>query len=242
MDRGREASVAHCDESDACFRRHLGCVGTDDAAARSSVEQGATEMDQTDLSGPQPEGLVAPEVQIPVPARFEILGPARTFYFDRDKIGRHHQRGVGARRFLHWRSGYLADFLRFGATAYTSQPLYAPDDKDGTLLLQPGQEGYTVLGQWYGEFKFTDNISGAIGAKEYNTPYINKNDVRMTPNTFEGATLYGTAGGTTARPSGGSEAATSRRSRQKTPTSSSGCPKPPAPPVDRGVYGHRAQT
>ncbi len=65
---------------------------------------------------------------------------------------------------------------------------------------EPGQEGYTVLGQWYGEFKFTDKLSGAIGAKEYNTPYINKNDVRMTPNTFEGATLYGTAGGTDGSP------------------------------------------
>ncbi|MGH8172620.1 MAG: OprD family outer membrane porin, partial [Rhodanobacteraceae bacterium] len=60
--------------------------------------------------------------------------------------------------------------------------------------------GYTVLGQWYGEVKFTDRIFCAIGAKEYNTPYINKNDVRMTPNTFEGATIYGTAGGTDGAP------------------------------------------
>ena len=51
-----------------------------------------------------------------------------------------------------------------------------------------------MLGQLYGEFKFADKIFAAIGAKTYNTPYINANDVRMTPNTFEGATVYGTLG------------------------------------------------
>ncbi len=38
-----------------------------------------------------------------------------------------------------------------------------------------------MLGQICGEFKFTDGIFGAFGSKEYETPYINKNDVRMTP-------------------------------------------------------------
>ena len=79
---------------------------------------------------------------------------------------------------------------------YTSQPVYGPEDRDGSGLLQPGQGGYTVLGQAYAEVKFTDRIFGAVGLKEYNTPYVNKNDTRMTPNTFEGASFYGTAGGT----------------------------------------------
>ncbi len=57
-----------------------------------------------------------------------------------------------------------------------------------------------MLGQLYGEFKFTDKIFAAIGAKAYNTPYINANDVRMTPNTFEGATVYGTLGGDQGEP------------------------------------------
>ncbi len=38
-----------------------------------------------------------------------------------------------------------------GAVGYTSQPLYAPNDKDGTTLLAPGQGGITVLGQAYGQ-------------------------------------------------------------------------------------------
>ena len=46
-----------------------------------------------------------------------------------------------------------------------------------SILAQP----WGVLG---GEIKFTDRIFGAFGRKEYETPYINKNDTRMTPNTF----------------------------------------------------------
>jgi len=169
----------------------------------SSTEQGATEIDQSDLSGPQPDGTIVrtpSEELAPFWRDSKFSAQARTFYFDRDKYDDTSSEAWAIGGSFTYRSGYLADFLRFGATAYTSQPLYAPDDKDGTLLLQPGQEGYTVLGQWYGEVKFTDRIFGAIGAKEYNTPYINKNDVRMTPNTFEGATIYGTAGGTDGAP------------------------------------------
>src|SRR6185436_13505886 len=99
-----------------------------------------------------------------------------------------------------YQSGYISDFFRIGAAAYTSQPLYAPSDRDGTLLLKPGQDGYTVLGQVYGEAKFTDRIFGAVGRKEINSPFISKNDNRMTPNTFEAITAYGTAGGTAAAP------------------------------------------
>ena len=162
-----------------------------------STEQGATEIDQTDLSGPHPEGeFVPPEEEVsPFLRDSRFSAQIRSFYFDRDKYDDTTSEAWALGGSFTYQSGYLANFLRFGATAYTSQPIYAPDEKDGTLLLKPGQEGYTVLGQWYGEVKFTDKIFGAIGAKTYNTPYINMNDVRMTPNTFEGATLYGTAGG-----------------------------------------------
>ena len=120
----------------------------------------------------------------------------RTFYFDRDKYDDSHSEAWtlgGSDRVQVRLSGRSASAS--ARSVYTSQPLYAPDDRDGTLLLKPGQEGYTVLGQAYGEVKFTDRIFGAIGRKEYNTPYINNFDVRMTPNTFEGVTAYGTAGG-----------------------------------------------
>ena len=78
---------------------------------------------------------------------------------------------------------------------YTSWPLYAPDDRDGTLLLKPGQEDYTVVGQVFGRVKIVEDNYINIYRYEYNTPYINKNDNRMTPNTFEGYTFTGAYGG-----------------------------------------------
>ena len=92
---------------------------------------------------------------------------------------------------LSYQSGWFLDRFSGGAVVYTSQPLYAPENRDGTLLLKPGQEGYTVFGQLYGRAKlFEDNFIN-IYRQAYNTPYINKNDNRMTPNTFEGYTFTG---------------------------------------------------
>ena len=93
------------------------------------------------------------------------------------------------------KTGYFRDLFFVGATGYTSQPLWAPEDKDGTLLLKPGQEHYTVLGELYGEFKVHEDIRLDIGRKAIDTPYINRNDVRMTPQTFSAVTLLGTAAG-----------------------------------------------
>ena len=121
-----------------------------------------------------------------------------------------------------------AGFLITSAWApcsYTSQPLYGPDDKDGTLLLKPGQEGYTVVGQLYGRVKLIEDNFINIYRYEYNTPYINKNDNRMTPNTFEGYTFTGAYGGKDGAPGSLTAAVTSIRSRSVTPIASSRCPR-----------------
>ena len=168
-----------------------------------STEQGHTQMDEINLANPEGE-LVAPEAAKETSPFFrdsKWSAQARSFYFDRDKYDGSISEAWAVGGSVTYLSGYVGDVFRIGATGYTSLPLYAPTDKDGTGLLLPGQEGYAVLGQLYGEFKFTDKIFGAIGAKTYNTPYINANDVRMTPNTFEGATVYGTAGGGQGEPS-----------------------------------------
>ena len=169
-----------------------------------SVEQGAKPMDQIDMASPQPGQAIPPpakpEERSPFIHDSKFSAQLRTFYFNRDKYDPSRSEAWAIGGWIGFKSGYLADVFRVGAVAYTSQPLYAPDDRDGTLLLEPGQEGYTVLGQIYGEIKFTDRIFGAFGRKEYDTPYINKHDVRMTPNTFEGVTVYGKAGGADGTP------------------------------------------
>jgi len=172
----------------------------------NSVEQGTTPMDEIDLSSPQPGQVVIPPSEQPEKKRFPffddttVKGQLRTFFMFRDNYDHSINEAWAIGGSVALQTGYLADRLRAGAVFYTSQPLYAPDDRDGTLLLAPGQDGYSVLGQLYGELKIIDGLFAAVGTKEYDTPYINKNDIRMTPNTFEAITMYGKAGGTDGSP------------------------------------------
>jgi len=170
------------------------------AQSTGSAEQGVTPMHQMDMANPQPgqtpvPSPVKPGEGSPFISDSKFSGQVRTFYFDRKKFDDSYSEAWTLGGSIAYQSGYLGDLFRIGAVGYTSQKLYGPEDRDGTLLLKPGQESYTVLGQAYGEVKFTDRIFGAFGRKEYETPYINGFDVRMTPNTFEGVTAYGTAGG-----------------------------------------------
>jgi hypothetical protein len=119
----------------------------------------------------------------------------RTFYFRRDKVDNSVNSAWAMGGGLAYKSGWLLDHLQVGTTFYWSDRLYGPEDKDGTLLLKPGQHGYSVLGQLYARVKLFDEHILNLYRYEYNTPFINKNDNRMTPNTFEGYTLQGSFGG-----------------------------------------------
>jgi len=98
-----------------------------------------------------------------------------------------------------FKTGYFGNFAALGATGYTSQRLYGPLDKDGTKLLQTGQEPYTVMGELYGQFRLTDGIVAIAGRKALDTPYINTQDSLMTPNTFNLYAVQGTIGSTDER-------------------------------------------
>jgi hypothetical protein len=118
----------------------------------------------------------------------------RTYYFRQENTGVNIKEAWALGGGLSYQSGYFLDHFSVGAVLYTSQPLYAPEDRDGTRLLAPGQEGYMVLGQVYGRVKVVEDNFINIYRYEYNTPYINKNDFFMTPNTFEGYAFQGSAG------------------------------------------------
>jgi hypothetical protein len=119
----------------------------------------------------------------------------RTYYFYRDKFDDTVSESWALGGALSYQSGWFLDHFGVGGVLYTSQRLYGPDDRDGALLLKPGQHGYTQVGQLYGRVKLIDDNFINIYRYEYNTPYINKNDNRMTPNTFEGYTFTGAYGG-----------------------------------------------
>src|SRR5512133_3163767 len=115
----------------------------------------------------------------------------RSFYFDRSDFNGSEKQAWAIGGWLGVKTGYFLDHVAFGATVYTSNPIYAPDDRDGTTLLAPGQNGYTVLGEFYAELRIVKDVGITVCAKGYDTPFINRNDTRMTPNTFEAVVLQG---------------------------------------------------
>src|SRR5437867_12725985 len=115
----------------------------------------------------------------------------RSFYFDRSDFNGAEKQAWAIGGWLGVKTGDLLDHIAFGATVYTSNPIYAPDDRDGTLLLAPGQNGYTVLGEFYAELRIVRDVGITVGAMDYDTPFINRNDTRMTPNTFQAIVLQG---------------------------------------------------
>jgi len=115
----------------------------------------------------------------------------RTYYFSRDKFDNSQSEAMAIGGWMGFKTGYFMDHVAFGITGYTSQRLLGDKTKDGTLLLKPGQEGYTVLGEAYADIRFDDDNHLYVGRKEYDTPYINRNDTRMTPNTFEAIVFQG---------------------------------------------------
>jgi hypothetical protein len=155
-------------------------------SALTSVEQGQTPLDQTfDWR----QWRLEKRREAFKDTKFELN--LRTYYFDRSDFNGAEKQAWAIGGWFGVKTGYFLDHIAFGATVYTSNPIYAPDDRDGTTLLAPGQNGYTVLGEFYAELRIVKDLGITVGAKGYDTPFINRNDVRMTPNTFEAVVLQG---------------------------------------------------
>ena len=119
----------------------------------------------------------------------------RTYDFDRDNFDGSEDEALAIGGHAGFKTGYFRERFAFGATGYTSQRIYGPEDKDGTGLLAPGQEGYTVVGELFGELLLSQGTRLTIGRRGIDTPFLNRNDSRMSPNTFEAIVLQGLYGG-----------------------------------------------
>src|SRR5438876_8105856 len=155
-------------------------------SALTSTEQGQTPLDESfDVR----QWHLERRRQALKDTKFEFN--LRTFYLDRSDFSGAEKQAWAIGGWLGVKTGYFLDHIAFGATVYTSNPIYVPDDRDGTVLLAPGQNGYTILGEFYAELRIIKDLGITVGAKGYDTPFINRNDVRMTPNTFEAIVLQG---------------------------------------------------
>ena len=116
----------------------------------------------------------------------------RVYYFDRQRDNVKDSKALAYGGWIDYQSGWWRDRLKFNIGLYTTQKAYGPDDKDGTLLLKEGQEGFTVLGRANAELKLREDISVKLYRQTFNLPYLNRNDSRMVPNTFEAYSLIKT--------------------------------------------------
>jgi hypothetical protein len=115
----------------------------------------------------------------------------RSFYFDgTQNTGTENEAWAGG-GWLGYKSGWLLDTFAMGAILYGSAPFWAPPDKDGTLLLAPGQKGYYVPGEAWGALRYEDYAVLKGYRQSVDQGYINPSDIRMTPYTFEGVTVGG---------------------------------------------------
>ncbi len=166
----------------------------------ATVDQSVTVIEKTFTVPPAPEARLFPQIRDRLKdtpaflrdARMDVA--VRSYYLDRTNLDGTKSEAWALGGAIAFQSGWIEDLLSVGAVFYTSQPLYAPPGRDGTNLLQPGQEGYSALGQIYGRVKLNERTYVNLGRTIYETPYLNRNDNRMTPNTFEGYAVQGTAG------------------------------------------------
>src|SRR5215831_4221558 len=147
------------------------------------------------LGQPSPELDARPALLASFLRDTALLLHLRTFYFDgTQNTGTENEAWAGG-GWLSYHSGWLLDTLAMGATLYGSAPFYAPADKDGTVLLAPGQQGYDAVGEAWGALRYEDYALVKGYRQLVDQGYINPSDIRMTPYTFEGVTVRGKVDG-----------------------------------------------
>ncbi len=120
----------------------------------------------------------------------ELKVQIRSYYLERDRDGETDSLAWALGGSVEYRSGLWRDRVGLGATFYTSQPLYAPTEKPGSGLLAPVQDGYSVLGESYLLARPFGTSYLKLWRQGLQLPYINEDDVRMTPKTFEAYVLF----------------------------------------------------
>ena len=117
----------------------------------------------------------------------------RTYYRNKQRLIGLDSEAWAMGGWVEYRSGKVFDLLSANFKYFGSFPVYAPEDADTTGLLKLGQTAYGVLGVANLNLTWKE-LSLTAGRMELATPYVNRNDSRMTPNTFEAITVLDTTG------------------------------------------------
>ncbi len=115
----------------------------------------------------------------------------RTFYFNRQNDNDTASEAWALGGWVQYASGWFLDTFAIGSTYYTSWPLYTPDCCPGTLLLTPDADAIGVFGEAWGALRYKEYALLKGGRQKIDEGYVNPQDNRMVPNTFEAITLSG---------------------------------------------------
>ena len=92
---------------------------------------------------------------------------------------------------LRWESPWWGDRVNVAAAYYTSQRIWGPERLAGSRLLTEDQGGYSVLGLANLKIRHGELAQLTLYRQLLDVPFLNRQDSRMTPNTFEAATVSG---------------------------------------------------
>ena len=110
-----------------------------------------------------------------------ILLHLRSYWLERDPPGPIEREAAAYGGWLAAESGEWRDLLSLGATFYHVLAGHPPFQ---------GQHGFSELGEAWARFRLGDHAA-LLYRQTLDLPYVNRQDSRMVPNTFEGYTLRG---------------------------------------------------
>ncbi len=172
---------------------------SDEASAPGSVKEEKAPMAEAFVKK-EPEPTLFPRLKeklrtLPPFLRDTSLAvKPRNYYFARNNVGEGKDEAWAQGGSLSYRSGLWKDRIHTGMVLYTSQKLYGPEERDGTLLLRSRQNSLSVIGEAYLQVKVVDETFVKLYRQSFNLPYINRQDSRMIPNTFEAYGVGSVAG------------------------------------------------
>ena len=137
---------------------------------------------ELDKQPPEPE---IPELFSPFWSNTVIDARFRSYYFERDRQDSSNFQTWAYGGALSYQSGWWRNLLKLKSTLFTTQRIYGPEDKDGAGLLRTGQKGFFSLGEANLSIRINPETDISIYRQLLHMPYLNRNDSRMIPNTFE---------------------------------------------------------
>lgn len=167
------------------------------------IQSNAEPMDEVELetlSTAGPEYLIMEDEESDTPSeasfqfddsgeftgRNKLNANIRSYYMNRSYDNSADGEALATGGWIDWQSPTWKNYAHIGATAYTSQNMFADDEYNRTQLLQNDEKSYSGISNIYLQLDH-EELSARLGRFEINDPYMNGDDARMIPNSFQGA-------------------------------------------------------